>query len=234
MKLDDLIFGDHSSEEIALVHEHENRRFGVLQELHHGFSCSSFERGSTMYQTHDGSSSACAGLVHHVLVDPACSGLMNAGRIDEDDLAFLFRQNPEHALARGLRLGRDDRKRRTQDLVQKRGFPEFGRPTMATKPGFRSLGPVTIWIAAGGVLLGFFFGDARGRRHRFAVHPHFDFESFRVIRARGLEQMISRRHLVASLNDFLKLRLVIAERKRSHFGLKHRREQDVSRPDKRH
>ena len=49
-------------------------------------------------------------------------GRVNARRVDEDDLRGLAGENAQDAIARGLRLGRDDGNLLAQQRVQQRGL----------------------------------------------------------------------------------------------------------------
>ncbi len=49
-------------------------------------------------------------------------GIVNARRVDEDDLRGFAGENAQDAIARGLRLGRDDGNLLAQQRVQQRGL----------------------------------------------------------------------------------------------------------------
>ena len=70
---------------------------------------------------------AAEGGAVHIPSELAFGG-MDAGRIEENDLALPFGQDPDHTAARGLRAGGGDGDLALQKGVEKGGFPDVGQP----------------------------------------------------------------------------------------------------------
>ena len=63
---------------------------------------------------------------------------MNAGRIDEDDLRHVLRQNAQDAIARGLWFRRDNRNFLTQQGVEQGGLAHVRFADDGHKAGFET------------------------------------------------------------------------------------------------
>ena len=70
-------------------------------------------------------SSACCNFVHHLPAEDVFR-LVNSGRIDEDDLRVVAIQDSLNAIARGLRLRRNDGDFAPDERVDKSGFAGVG------------------------------------------------------------------------------------------------------------
>ena len=80
-------------------------------------------------------SSACWSFVHHLAAEDVL-GLVDAGRIDQDDLRVVAIHDALDAIARGLRLGRNDRDLAADERVHQRGFAGVGTADDCDETGF--------------------------------------------------------------------------------------------------
>ena len=116
-------------------------------------------------------------LVHHLAAENVL-GFVDAGRIDQDDLRVFAIQDSLNAVARGLRLGRNDGDFAADELVDQRRFARVGAAYYGDESGFKGHGgivrqmriragkeqPIRQWRSFGEITARG-NGAARGRRY---------------------------------------------------------------------